>query len=68
MAEPLPDERKIDPKAQCPDGVLHHFKEVRGKPGEQHCIKCNLTKEYINNLLEEASKKIVQDFEATLRY
>lgn len=52
--------RKIDPEAQCPDGLLHHFKQVPGKKGDERCIKCGLTKKFINYLLkieEDGPKK-----------
>lgn len=52
--------RKIDPSAQCPDGVLHHFKEVRSGTEGKRCIKCGLTEKYIDNLLkyeEDGPKK-----------
>ena len=43
--------RKIDPRIQCPNGVIHNFKQVKdGK--EERCIKCGWIKEHINALFE----------------
>jgi|GEM_PF-5187438 len=62
MAEQLPSKekfkddfgRKIDPRSQCPNGVLHDFRQARrGKEKEgKYCIKCGLTKEFIDYLLK----------------
>lgn len=56
MNEKLPSEAKfeddfgraIDPRSQCPDGLLHDFKPVKGGAKGQRCIKCGLTEEDIN--------------------